>query len=212
MEQIFQRKFKFTNQEGVDISSEIYDFVDFSRLSRVAPGRCSILLALELYGGLKSGHQDPFKIVREIEILEGSGERSQFKPATPFTRPPLKGLWHKHYLEDGLNSMALNLKKGLKKHGIPAFQRRIDQSKLEGVERFMVEEDIPEVVNDAISGNWIGMADAAQLTGEWIVYAIHEGRKYYLCLGRHTEGDAAIRKKLNEVCCAEFEFLNSILC
>lgn len=32
------------------------------------------------------------------------------KPATKFIKQPLEGLWHKHYEQVGLKSMAMNIK------------------------------------------------------------------------------------------------------
>jgi hypothetical protein len=49
------------------------------------------------------------------------------------------------------------------------------------------------------------------LTGQWIVYAQHEGRNYYLCLALHDEGDAAIFGRIKNGCIGEFPFLQSQL-
>jgi hypothetical protein len=53
-------------------------------------------------------------------------------------------------------------------------------------------------------------ASTATLTGEWIVYAVHEGRNFFLCLGRHGD-DEAIRAKIDTICRTEFPFLSDLL-
>jgi hypothetical protein len=49
------------------------------------------------------------------------------------------------------------------------------------------------------------------MTGEWLVYAIHEGQNYYLCLGTHKSGDDALRQQIDLICVPEFPFLKEIL-
>lgn len=47
-------------------------------------------------------------------------------------------------------------------------------------------------------------------SGEWIIFAKHEGRNYYLTLASHSEDDDAILQKL--ACSAEeFPFLENYL-
>jgi hypothetical protein len=115
-------KFVATAANGDDITVELTDFAASIGLDRVAPGRYSFALVLGLFGGFKSEHQTPAKVVREIEALEGIGSPSQLKPPGRFERPPLKGLWHKHYLEDGLRATAINVRKGIKRYKSPLFR------------------------------------------------------------------------------------------
>lgn len=55
------------------------------------------------------------------------------------------------------------------------------------------------------------MASAGELTGEWIVYARHEGVNYYLCLGKHDSHDDHLRSHIDGICCKEFPFLTALL-
>jgi len=183
------KKFTATDDNGMDMSAELANFANFIGLDTAAPNRYSILLVLGLFGGYKSGHLNPAKIIHEIKALEGIGTSSQLKPASLFKHPPLKGLWHKHYLEDGLRPFAINIQKGLKKYGIPFVEQRIREAQIAGVR----------------------LAKSEALTGEWIVYAQHEGKNYYLCLGKHDSGDDELRKQIEVVCCQEFTFLTTLL-
>ncbi len=47
-----------------------------------------------------------------------------------------------------------------------------------------------------------------RLTGEWIIYAQHEGQKYYLCLARFDEEDDAVFDRIKNGCVDEFPFLH----
>ena len=48
-----------------------------------------------------------------------------------------------------------------------------------------------------------------ELTGEWIVYALHGKIKYYLCLALHDEGDENIFENKIKVCYKQFPELAS---
>jgi hypothetical protein len=171
-----------------------------------------MLLLLGLYGAAQSRHLNPAKVVREIEALEGLGPKSALKPATEFTRGKwLRGLWHQHHLQDGLASMALNLRKGMEKNGIPWLAQQIREAEQSGEERFLTEEDCKRIAHDAVVGNWERLAASSALTGEWLVFAKHMGQNYYLCLGTHDAGDEMLRKQIDAICLVEFPFLSQVL-
>jgi hypothetical protein len=160
------KKFTFTRDNGEDVTAEITNFANIFGLERAAPGRCSILLVFGLWGGFKSGSLNPAKVVNEIRVLEGIGSPSRLKAPVEFKHPPLKGLWHKHYLPDGIRSMAWNIQKGLNKYGLPLFKQRIADAEAAGVERHVSFEDIPSLVDDAVNRNWARLAGAAALNGK----------------------------------------------
>jgi len=121
-----------TSTEEKDIPEvDLGEFVKHIGLEKSVPGRYSLLLAANLYGGALSSTQNPAKIVREIELLE-QGELGQLKQPIQNRYPPLKGLWHKHYMQDGLPSLAMNVRKGLDRYRIPVFQQMIDEAEKAG--------------------------------------------------------------------------------
>lgn len=204
--------FRPTDNEGNDMSPELASFAEFIGLTSAAPDRYSILLVLQLYAGMKSGHLYPAKVIYEINALEGSGPPSQLKAPILFKHAPLQGLWHKHYLEDGLSSMAKNLQRGLLKFGIPSFVEGVRESQATGIERQMTADNVKAVVDDVVRGNWLRLGSSASLTGEWIIYADHDSKKYYLCLGKHQKSEhQTLRDQIDAVCCNEFEFLAGLL-
>jgi hypothetical protein len=172
------KKFTLRAANGEDMTPELTNFADFIGLERAASNRYSILLVLGLFGSFKSGHLNPAKVIREIEALEGISKPSGLKPPIPFKYPPLKGLWHKHHMEDGLSAVAINIQKGLNRYGMPLFNQRIKESQEAGEERFVTMEDIQPLVNDVVNGNWMRMHNDDALTGEWVIYAKHEEKNY----------------------------------
>lgn len=180
-------------------------------LEQIASGRYSVLLAAHLLGGALSGTQNPAKIIREIELLE-KNELGQFKAPIQNRHPPLKGLWHKHYLQDGLASLAMNVEKGLNRHCIPFFQQKIQEASDAGEIRYLTAEDVPALVNDIVSGNRQRLAEKQALSGEWIVFAKHGGQNYYLTIATHDiSTHDRVREQIDQVCCQEFTFLTQLL-
>lgn len=199
------------DQDGNDIGAEIESFRQFIRLEQVAPGRYSFLLLLSLFGGWKSGMVDPHKVIHEIKLLE-IGEASVLKPPIQNRHPPLKGLWHKHYLEQGLASLAKNVKKGLNKYGIPYFDQKIAEAQAAGETRYMTTDDVQALAADVVHGNLRRLREAEAMTGEWILFAKHEGKNYYLDIATHDKRlHDHVRKNIDAVCCHEFPFLRQLL-
>lgn len=190
------------------------DLSEFSRmigLEQIARGRYSTLLAANLLGGALSGQQNPAKIVREIELLE-SGELGQFKQPIQNRHPPLKGLWHKHYMQDGLASLAKNVDKGLRRYGMPFFEQKIQEAQEARELRYVTPEDVPELVTDIVCGNRQRLAEQQALSGEWIIFAKHEGSNYYLTIATHDSAThQRVREQIDGVCCIEFPFLVQLL-
>jgi hypothetical protein len=206
------KQFTLTAANGEDMTAEIINFASAIGLERAAPDRCSILLVLDLFGGFKSGHVNPARVVHEIQALEGIGNPSRLKSPTQFKRPPFKGLWHKHYLPNGLGAMVINFKKGLKLCGLPLFKQRACEAEEAGETRYLSIEDVKPLANDAVHGNWKRLANAGALTGQWIVYAQHDGKNYYLCLGTHERsGHESLGQQIDAICCQEFPFLSTLL-
>jgi hypothetical protein len=69
------------------------------------------------------------------------------------------------------------------------------------------EKKIGAAVHAFVMGGYQERSNAAEMTGEWIVYACHEGVNYYLTLGTHTEGDDAILSRVR-ACSHEFPHLD----
>ncbi len=97
--------FSARTQDGKDVFAELQSFANGIGLEQAAPARYSFLLVLGLFGSFKAGVLNPAKVVHEIRALEGQ---------------PLKGPWLNHYMEDGIRSTAINVERGLNRHGSAA--------------------------------------------------------------------------------------------
>ncbi|MEH0017280.1 hypothetical protein V6330_23050 [Citrobacter portucalensis] len=177
--------------------------------------RISGLLILQLYGSFISRSENPFIIVDEISCLEGNPLRgeSRTKPPTMFNRKPyLRGLWHKHYHGAGIDVMARNIQIALKNYGLPRLEAEVEKVMESGEERYFTPEDAALIAHEAVRENWLRRSNEQKITGHWIIYAIHEGKNYYLSLGRHTDDEAELRRQIETACLYQFPFLSDILC
>jgi hypothetical protein len=202
------------NEHGVDVSeqirAELSEFADLIGLERAASGRYSVLLLLGLFGGFKSRMQNPWKVMQEIEALEGIRPATRTKSAEPFKRPELRGLMHKHHLADGLRSFALNIRNEIKCSGLPLLQQRVAEAQASGEPRYFTVEDAKWIAHEASVGSFERRNARGAFTGEWIIYAQHEAKNYYLCLGRHDSDDADLKRQIDAMCCVEFPFLREL--
>jgi hypothetical protein len=203
------------DRDGNDISeqasAEFEAILQATRLEHIAPGRISQLFLLNVFAAYKAGRIDPAQVAREIDALE-KGETTGLKPPIQNRHPPLKGLWHKHYMQPSMASLAMNIQHGLKQFGIPYLEQKVREAQEAGEERYFTIADVAPMANDAVQGNWQRLREAERLTGEWIVFAKHEGRNYYLTLTTHDKTTHEHeRQNIETMCYREFPFLEEIL-
>ncbi|GAA4493314.1 hypothetical protein [Pseudaeromonas paramecii] len=182
-----------------------------TRIDEILGGRYSLLFLLDLYHSFENRSITLDAIMHEVKCLEGEINQSRTKPASQFSRPPLKGLWHKHFYDSNISGMVQNMMNALNTYSIPYFESKIEEAKTSGIEQYMTVEDIPHIVEDIVSRNLQKRSEEQRMTGEWIIYANHNGVNYYLCIAKHKEGDESIRKRLDAACLLEFPFLKDLL-
>lgn len=177
------------------------DFLKAIDASRYVPlNRCSRLLFMQLRERLtQTPELNPGKVFSAIRELEG-GPTCGTKPAAPFRGETLKGLWHKHYEEAGISSVARNINNALKRP--PAI--RIPKYSESYQSKWIAAE---EIANQMIQHGHYNRKAAREYTGEWLVFAKHKGENYYLCLAKHSDGDENIRELIDEHCRPKFPFL-----
>jgi hypothetical protein len=192
---------------------EVRGFVEFIGLTPDITARCSALFMFEVYcrARVPTLPGDPAKIVAEVRGLEGLGS-SGTRAAEEFDRPPLRGFWKKHYLVGGMGSLAKNIMLGLGKKRREL--RRIIQEHWNPATAHLPPEAISRNIANAITNLYADRSLAQELTGEWIVFARHEGQNYYLCLAMHEEVRAdpnVLVERIKNGCVPEFPFLQEQL-
>ena len=129
------------------------------------------------------------RIVEEIRLLEqGRESSSATKPATAFTGRHLVGYWHKHYFAAAF---------------IPE-NLRLEMHRDDTVERVwgkytgqtITQEHVDELVHSLVHENLDTRSSASRLTGEWLVFSMAQGKRTYLTLAKHAEGDQAIAERV----------------
>jgi hypothetical protein len=173
---------------------------------KLTTGKVSNLLVNQLAYGLVNRTIHVHIIYNEIGVLEGApySRSSNTKPATAFRRDPLIGLYHKHYSDP--SHIRKNLEIHLKRH----FNQYVARIENDIIGNQASVELTPARLNYI---NWLCTINAfnerndnGEMTGEWIVYAMENGVKYYLTLAKHGDDDvtaASVRE-----CAPEFPNLN----
>ena len=198
-------------EEDSETYSKIIRIKEIAKLDKTIKDRYSISFLLDFFFAFENGSLNIEAVMHEIRFLENSEETSRTKDATQFRCPLLKGLWHKHYFDGSILALAQNVKNALGNYGIPYLENMVNEAKTSGEERFITPEDVPHIINDAVTSNFQRRQADQKTTGEWLVYAIHENVNYFLCLAKHDEGDAQIRTRIDSTCVYEFPFLKSVL-
>ena len=173
-------------------------------LDRFVAGRYSSLFLLNLLHLERIDGVDPWQVVAEIKHLEELAPSQQTKPASQFTRLPLKGLWHKHFMPALPSVMAHNIVNYFGENGLKHLvDEVIDPRKSPVVTKEMIEELSHRVVVESLERR----GAAGRLTGEWIVFAKENGQNFYLCVCSHKTGDESIASSI-KACAVEFPFLS----
>lgn len=199
-----------THGEPIDRTADLQRFVDAFGFERVAPARCSVLLYIQLFMAFTARTLYPHRVLYEIQALEGV-RSSATKPATEFTGPHLRGLWHKHFIPNGIPAIARNLRNALKEYGLPEFEKQVRETHRIPGDHYLTASMIDGIIHEAVVGNLERRSHAAKLTGERLIFARHQNANYYLAIGCHDEGDERLRDQIDQICRPEFPFLSNLL-
>lgn len=194
----------FTFDEIFDLKMKFFKSEDISR-------RCSsaiffkILLFDDLYAAGSS-------VFLEIDCLE-KGISTSTKPASQFKRPPLKPLWHKHFQAN--RHLYRNI---MERWGLSNGEGNLDLKRmtLKVAEEFGNDVKIwpGALAHRLVMGGLDERIAAQRMTGDWIIFAKHDNKNYYLDLATHAHprGDInenALMDNIKGNCVHEFPFLFS---
>ena len=123
---------------------------------------------------------EDYDVCCEIDALEGLCPHSSTKRPTQFERPPLHPFWHKHFSTSRHLMRNVGLRWSFERGG----NRELDVA----IETIATEYgDQPDLWQKRLAyqivlGGIDDRAGAQKMTGDWIIFAKHEGRNFYLGL------------------------------
>ncbi|QXX75027.1 hypothetical protein [Methylovirgula sp. HY1] len=169
-------------------------------------GRISIGFAIRLIQ-LREKFGEDHQVLHEIDVLEGLARNSySTKEATQF-RPPLHPFWHKHFATSRHTIRNMGERWALGKAGNRDLSAMIE----EVAATYGDQPDLwPRLlVHRLVVGGLEERVAAKRMTGDWIIFAKHSGKNFYLDLSVHEEATHADRllEKLRLGSACEFPFL-----
>ena len=178
--------------------NEFFKIVEFRE-------RVSDHLVLQLREILEEGLVDPDAIVDEIRYLEGLRDRTRTKKAKKFRGGKLKGFWHSHFFNGDVSEQVKNYRKLLDKEG--AFEK-IYRDILAKTDDPMEQSRL--LVERIVSQQYQDINNTKSWTGNWVIYAKHNSKNYYLMVATHSNlGDDTdpLYFEMKSKCEIQFPFL-----
>jgi hypothetical protein len=174
-------------------TEQLHQFRDWYIGDAELASRMSELFLLDLMAMDKEFGISPPEVLQSVNELEHGETATGVKPATAFKRPPLKGLWHKHFF--AARFLATNLGLALGKNGAARFVEEVlDPAKSPVITREMLDELSHRITTEPLEAR-----DAAgKLTGEWIIFVKHAGKNYYLSINGHQTDDTIIFERIGK--------------
>lgn len=182
------------------------EFSESIGMNHCIEGRYSWLFAIDLFMYGEMRVINPLQVMDEVKSLENSDSRSRTKPETQFRKPPLKGLWHKHY--PSARFIAQNIKNHLSGNKLTELVKQT----LEGKDTYDDALQIAyELSHKVVSQSYDERAQSGKLTGEWIIFAKHNNENYYLSMATHDMGDELAHERIKTICYPQFPFLKGLM-
>lgn len=138
---------------------------------------------------------DTWKILAEIDYLEGKRSQTPTKIEREFKRnPALKGIWYKHFFSGYF--MKKNLMNHLSKEKMAYYVK-------DALDKSYGLEDQDEIYNSILSYNLTIRAFEERnaqkmMTGEWIIYKPLENKRLYIMIAEHGN-DSLIEDVVRQV-------------
>jgi hypothetical protein len=190
------------DQEVEVTEKDLMPYAKLIGLESLASGRYSWLFLLNLYLNERVQGVDSGMVIQEIRDHETGTHTTGTKAATQFQRPPLQGLWHKHYFSG--HFVAHNIMNQLSGDKLMKLANQVFDPSVSSV---ITEQMIRDFAHEVSHGRLEDRSEQNYLTGEWIVFAKHEGQNFYLCASTHTNGDQVIYDSIKSAVLLQFPFL-----
>lgn len=198
-----QRIYENIKANNQNLQDEVHLFFNLmlrSDFEEITESRFTSIFIIKLfYAFIRGAHLN--SIFSEIRNLEKPYEGYiRMKPPTQFKKEPLKGLWHKHFEQIGMRSMALNMRSQINLD--PNFSKEF--SEIYNNEYISLNEKVKQLGYLSTTKQYLNRIDNGMLTGEWIIYHIHNNKNFYLNVCKHNDGDLIIANEIKEISLFEF--------
>jgi len=164
--------------------------------------RLSTALSKDLLHRLQT-QGEYWAVLDAINELEGMARATSTKPATAFRKAPLAPLWHKHFAGAGQIAAYLCLERSRK--GVT--QKCVEEAaaKAEADPRKLALLLAHSLTVQA----WEDRCERDAVTGNWLIFAKHDGRNYYLIATKHGKRsqDTELHQRIVSECCDEWPWL-----
>lgn len=199
-------------EENKHIDDKLHFFFNLlltTELEEITESRFTTVFIMKMFHAFLHGANIDI-IIKEIKNLEKPDKNyRRTKPATQFNGSHLKGLWHKHYEKVSLIDMAFNISQQLK------FSKTFDKEVFAIINNsgLSEREKVSKLSYLASGKQYLERIDEERLTGDWIVYHIHDGKNYYLNIniGKHTGNDEILAREIKGITLFEFPFIKGDL-
>jgi hypothetical protein len=174
---------------------------------RVSFGFCLLLLEI------RQRRNEDNIIIAAMDALEGSGPSSTRRPPQQFKHPPLKPFFHKHVFMPRHVVSNIGAHWGLLGADKSSPATEVGNSRFDKMIRRIAQNhgDDPERWQAELAHEFIMSSfewrSSKGLTGDWLIYAIHENVNYYIGYSTHTKDDQALYQFLKNMSAAEFPWL-----
>ncbi|MEP7735912.1 hypothetical protein [Vibrio parahaemolyticus] len=178
-------------------SSLVFYGLDLSRIS-------SVLIA-QIWNHELNRSLNVHSIGDELKRIE----RGSSKKVGMFKHLPLKGLYKAHFFDARFIHGNINAEFGFDYGGNKKLDNVISQAFEQSKSPYSSDEMAMFLAHELTVKTIENRAQKGNLSGEWIVFQIHEGQNYYLALGRHKESDQDIYDRVQAAYRLDFPFLVS---
>jgi hypothetical protein len=176
-------------------------------LHGVDASRLSSYLLVQLASAWKHRTLSTYSITDVIQSLEGVRQRGRSPKTKPFKGPALSGLWKVHFVDPRFFVRNIYNEWGIFHENSQKFAALCAK-----VAEAEAREPSPlgwqgRLAHEFVVGGYENRAKKGKLTGEWLIFGIHEGKNIYLALCQHSSGpaeDKDIYQALRGLCGSEF--------
>ena len=180
------------------------DLVSFSGMDMSSFSTVFLAQTLQMHFGRTI---NVHRMMDEVRYLEGAKSHTNTKKASAFNRAPLKGLMKTHFTDARFIVKNIGVHFGLDNGG----GKKLDKLIRDAVERntsgWVDDEFASYIAHGMTISAYEERAAKKKITGEWIVFQEYGGKKYYLTLAAHSEGDEVIYGRVLDCYDMDFPFL-----